>query len=136
MRQGITTEDILPALASASTTSMAANSASAVSAGVVAAALKAVEDPEAAAENEATNHVAGNSQTKENATATVVALDLSKLPMCNTKSVNHCHLGIKCNVRHVDDEKANTATSSTAESSGASADQDSDVGDGDSEDDE
>ena len=68
-----TPRSLLPALASAPTTSMAAEAAGAVPAGVVAAAPAAVEDPEAAAESGAPNHVAGNSWTRENATATIVA---------------------------------------------------------------
>ena len=64
--------------------------------------------------------------------------DLSKIKFCNAKSAQQCRLGMKCNMRHVADEKANAVASSTAGSSRASADQASysDIESGDSDDDD
>ena len=64
--------------------------------------------------------------------------DLSKIKICHAKSAKHCRLGMKCNMRHIGDEKAHAVASSTAGSSRASADQDSssDYGSGESDDDD
>ena len=64
--------------------------------------------------------------------------DLSKIKVCHAKSAKHCRLGMKCNMRHIGDEKAHAVASSTAGSSRASEDQDSssDYGSGESDDDD
>ena len=63
---------------------------------------------------------------------------LSKIKICQAKSAKHCRLGMKCNMRHMADEKANAVASSTAGSSRASADQESgsDYASGESDDDD
>ena len=64
--------------------------------------------------------------------------DLSKIKICQAKSAKHCRHGVKCNMRHLADEKANAVASSTAGSSRASADQESgsDYASGESDDDD
>ena len=108
-----------------------------------AAAMVAEEAPEAAEDKRAQNHCAGNSWiTMGNVSATIVALSIQRTFQKSRSAMprvqKHCRLGMKCNMRHIADEKAHAVASSTAGSSRASADQDSgsDYGSGESDDDD